>query len=138
MTSHSSTTTDKDWQTTISSTSTDTGPKLVIRNPSPSIDAKKKSVTKPGHRPTDPLEEYFYEQAKFFRHLERKFDRFNKNSKEDEQRARAGKFKHVSKPKPKVEPEAKEPKIPSKGESKAQTKAEQKAIPGPSKEKSKQ
>jgi hypothetical protein len=51
-------------------------------------------------RPTDRLEEFFYEQAKFFRHLERKYERFNQNSREDERYARAGKFRHRPKPTP--------------------------------------
>jgi hypothetical protein len=51
-------------------------------------------------RPTDRLEEFFYEQAKFFRHLERKYERFNQKSREDEQYARAGKFRHRPKPTP--------------------------------------
>jgi hypothetical protein len=50
--------------------------------------------------PTDRLEEFFYEQAKFFRHLERKYERFNHKSREDERYARAGKFKH----RPKLDP----------------------------------
>jgi hypothetical protein len=49
-------------------------------------------------RPTDRLEEFFYEQAKFFRHLERKYERFNQKSREDERHARAGKFQHRPKP----------------------------------------
>jgi hypothetical protein len=52
------------------------------------------------HRPTDRLEEFFYEQAKFFRHLERKYERFNQKSREDERFARAGKFQHRPKPTP--------------------------------------
>ena len=55
----------------------------------------------PSRRPTDPLDEFFYEQAKFFRHLERKYERFNHKSKEDERYARAGKFKHRPKSKSK-------------------------------------
>ena len=51
-------------------------------------------------RPTDRLEEFFYEQAKFFRHLERKYERFNQKSREDEQYARARKFRHRPKPTP--------------------------------------
>lgn len=51
-------------------------------------------------RPTDLLKEFFYEQAKFFRHLERKYDRFNQKSREDERYARAGTFKHRPKPTP--------------------------------------
>ena len=51
-------------------------------------------------RPTDRLEEFFYEQAKFFRHLERKYERFNQKSREDERYARAGKFRHRPKPTP--------------------------------------
>jgi hypothetical protein len=51
-------------------------------------------------RPTDRLEEFFYEQAKFFRHLERKSESFNQKSREDERFARAGKFRHRAKPTP--------------------------------------
>lgn len=44
-------------------------------------------------RPTQPEDEFFYEQAKFFRHLERRHNRFVKTTQEDEQRARQGKLK---------------------------------------------
>lgn len=44
-------------------------------------------------RPEQPEDEFFYEQAKFFRHLERRHHRFAKTTQEDEQRARQGKLK---------------------------------------------
>jgi hypothetical protein len=93
---------DNDWKTTLSAQSQSNTTDYQVKGKG--IDKAEHILDQPakeGHRPTDPLDEYFYEQAKFFRHLERKFERFNKNSKEDEQRARQGKFKHVSRKKDK-------------------------------------
>lgn len=93
---------DNDWKTTLSAQSQSSTTDHQVKGKG--IDKAAHTLGQPAkqdHRPTDPLDEYFYEQAKFFRHLERKFERFNKNSKEDEQRARQGKFKHVSKKKDK-------------------------------------
>jgi hypothetical protein len=89
-----------DWKT-ITSSDTVTTPQ---ENQSP-IQAQAQHQTHSqvhtSRRPTDRLEEFFYEQAKFFRHLERKYERFNQKSREDEQYARAGKFRH----RPKASPE---------------------------------
>ena len=83
-----------DWKTVVTSSST-----LSEQRQSPDQQGQGKQqqhrqVTHGSRRPTDRLEEFFYEQAKFFRHLERKYDRFNQKSREDERYARAGKFKH--------------------------------------------
>ena len=87
-----------DWKT-VSSSDTAT-----IQRDQPQIKHQTQQPTHtqihPSRRPTDLLEEFFYEQAKFFRHLERKYDRFNQKSREDERYARAGKFKHRPKPTP--------------------------------------
>lgn len=87
-----------DWKT-VSSSDTVTIP----QDQSP-IQAQAQQQTQPqihtSRRPTDRLEEFFYEQAKFFRHLERKYERFNQKSREDERFARAGKFRHRPKPTP--------------------------------------
>lgn len=80
-----------DWKTTSSSVSQ--AAQAEIQSPK-----HRHRKEQPSRRPTDPLDEFFYEQAKFFRHLERKYERFNHKSKEDERYARAGKFKHRSKP----------------------------------------
>lgn len=88
----------KDWRTVTSSDTPSTP-----QNQSP-VQAQpqhhRQEVIHTSRRPTDRLEEFFYEQAKFFRHLERKYDRFNQKSREDERYARAGKFKHRPKPTP--------------------------------------
>jgi len=87
-----------DWKT-VTSSNTATTP----QNQSP-IQAQAQQQTQTqihtSRRPTDRLEEFFYEQAKFFRHLERKYERFNQKSREDERFARAGKFRHRPKPAP--------------------------------------
>jgi len=87
-----------DWKTV---TSSDTVTIPQVQSP---IQAQAQQPHHPqshtSRRPTDRLEEFFYEQAKFFRHLERKYERFNQNSREDERFARAGKFRHRPKPTP--------------------------------------
>lgn len=88
-----------DWKT-VSSSSTATTPQ---DNQSPIQGQAQQPHHIQSHtscRPTDRLEEFFYEQAKFFRHLERKYERFNQKSREDERFARAGKFRHRPKPTP--------------------------------------
>jgi len=86
--------TTSDWKTTTTSSS---GSQAAQAENQPPKHRHRKE--QPSRRPTDPLDEFFYEQAKFFRHLERKYERFNHKSKEDERYARAGKFKHRSKSK---------------------------------------
>jgi hypothetical protein len=92
---NNTTTNTSEWKTTTSSVSTSSP----VPQPDNQPQRHKHQELKPSRRPTDPLDEFFYEQAKFFRHLERKYERFNHKSKEDEKYARAGKFKHKSKPK---------------------------------------
>jgi hypothetical protein len=53
--------------------------------------------TRAGPKYIDPVEEFFYQQTKLFRHLERRFDKFQKRHKEDEKRAKAGKLPPKSK-----------------------------------------
>jgi hypothetical protein len=89
------TTSTSEWKTTTTSSVSTTSPAQPDNQPQ----RHKHRELKPSRRPTDPLDEFFYEQAKFFRHLEEKYERFNHKSKEDEKYARAGKFKHKSKPK---------------------------------------
>jgi hypothetical protein len=89
------TTSTSEWKTTTTSSVSTTSPAQPDNQPQ----RHKHRELKPSRRPTDPLDEFFYEQAKFFRHLERKYERFNHKSKEEEKYARAGKFVHKSKPK---------------------------------------
>lgn len=80
------------WQTITSSTSG-----TPVGNPFPQHQAgakcKAKVKSRKDRRPTDPEDEFFYEQAKLFRHLERRYNRFVKTTQEDEKRARQGKLK---------------------------------------------
>lgn len=92
-----------DWKTVTVTTGSDTS--NISQNQSPVQQHQHNLQIHTSRRPTDQLEEFFYEQAKFFRHLERKYDRFNQRSREAERYARAGKFKHRTKPTPEqIEP----------------------------------
>jgi hypothetical protein len=92
---NNTTTNTSEWKTTTASVSTSSP----VPQPDNQPQRHQHRELKPSRRPTDPLDEFFYEQAKFFRHLERKYERFIHKSKEDEKYARAGKFKHKSKAK---------------------------------------
>jgi hypothetical protein len=89
-----------DWKTVTSSDTVTTPQDQSPSQAQPQNQSLNQQAVHPSRRPTDRLEEFFYEQAKFFRHLERKYERFNQNSREDEQYARAGKFRHRPKPTP--------------------------------------
>ena len=83
-----------DWKTVVTGSST---PSEERQSPDQQPKGKQqqhRQAINASRKPTDRLEEFFYEQAKFYRHLERKYDRFNQKSREDERYARAGKFKH--------------------------------------------
>jgi len=87
-----------DWKTVVTGSSTTSEERQSPDQQGQGKQQQHRQVTHGSRRPTDRLEEFFYEQAKFFRHLERKYDRFNQKSREDERYARAGKFKHRTKP----------------------------------------
>lgn len=78
------------WQTIASSTS---ATETISQTKVEKDQEKEKDKPKKSRRPTDPEDEFFNEQAKFFRHIERRYNRFNKTFQEDEKRARQGKLK---------------------------------------------
>jgi hypothetical protein len=97
MTDTTKTTSSTDWSTINSNSTTFTRLPSTPIGPQQQPQAQQLQERHVSRRPTDPLDEYFYEQAKFFRHLQRKYERFNIKSREEEQYARAGKFKHRQK-----------------------------------------
>jgi hypothetical protein len=97
MTDTTKTTSSTDWSTINSNSTTSTRLPSIPIGPQQRPKAQQSQEKHVSRRPTDPLDEYFYEQAKFFRHLQRKYERFNIKSREEEQYARAGKFKHRQK-----------------------------------------